>query len=92
MATSYYIGDALHTDVPRDASGRQLTTRIVLDVHGVFIAPNDAIAYKLAHSTKRQMVKAICDTWPELIKDATWTRAYLQAQPSYVLAVILTQI
>lgn len=67
-------------------------TKVQLSNHGLFIAPNAAVAYKLASYTKRSMIREIADLWPEMIRDKTWTRAYLHSLPSYVLAVILCQI
>lgn len=68
------------------------STSVQLPKHGIFTADNVDVANKLAHYTKRSMVSEIADTWPEMIRNKTWTRAYLRSQPSYVLAVILCQI
>lgn len=89
---SYWVGDVLKSDVPVDAQGRRLITMVVLGGSGTFSAPNDAVAWKLAHMTKRAMVAECCDLWPGLLRDGSWSRAYLRSLPSYVLAVILSQI
>lgn len=68
------------------------TTSVQLPAHGIFTADNVDVAIKLASYTKRSMVREIADVWPEMIRDKTWTRAYLNSQPAYVLAVILCQI
>lgn len=84
------------TDMTPDARARYTAnngkTRIELPGHGLFVAHTANVARRLKVQRKRDMVKAIAEIWPEMIKAKTWTRAQLQNLPSYVLATILEQI
>lgn len=62
-------------------------TSVILAAHGKFIAPTEDVANKLALWTRAAMERQIMDLWPTV-----FTRVELRTFPSYVLAVILSQI
>lgn len=58
---------------------------------GTYVARTSVVAARLARQSSRSMIKEIAETWPELFRDGSWSKATLRTYPAYVLAVILCQ-
>lgn len=76
----------------QDCTPKPGRVEIHLAPHGIFIAAMEAVQIRMMRQSRRELLREIFDTWPEMLERGDWTKAYLHSLDTYILAIILCQI